>query len=75
MINLNKSLITLFMMFSIVWNSMPVMASENVEESILEIKAGNSYSAVLKSDGTVWMWGYNNRGQLGNGTMSTPVIK
>ena len=28
-----------------------------------------SYSvSVLKNDGTVWSWGYNNVGQLGNGT-------
>ena len=68
MSNLNKSLINLFIIFSIAWNSIPIMANENIEKSMLEIKAGNSYSAVLKSDGTVWMWGYNNRGQLGNGT-------
>jgi alpha-tubulin suppressor-like RCC1 family protein len=23
---------------------------------------------VLKSDGTVWAWGYNQEGELGNGT-------
>ena len=28
----------------------------------------NGYSIVLKSDGTVWAWGINNEGQLGDGT-------
>lgn len=27
-----------------------------------------SHSAALKADGTVWAWGSNNRGQLGDGT-------
>jgi alpha-tubulin suppressor-like RCC1 family protein len=28
----------------------------------------NSFGLALKSDGTVWGWGYNQMGQLGNGT-------
>ncbi|KPA12209.1 BNR repeat domain protein, partial [Candidatus Magnetomorum sp. HK-1] len=27
----------------------------------------NNHSVALKSDGTVWTWGYNNEGQLGTG--------
>ncbi|MFC1742756.1 RCC1 domain-containing protein [Candidatus Riflebacteria bacterium] len=32
------------------------------------ITAGKYHSLALKSDGTVWAWGYNNYGQLGDGT-------
>ena len=32
------------------------------------IAAGQYHSAVLLSDGTVWMWGYNGYGQMGDGT-------
>ncbi|MBF0487186.1 MAG: hypothetical protein HQK98_03410 [Nitrospirae bacterium] len=41
------------------------------------IAAGESYTAAIKADGSVWTWGYNNHGQLGNGTTSnslTPVL-
>ncbi|RYD51327.1 MAG: T9SS type A sorting domain-containing protein [Sphingobacteriales bacterium] len=37
---------------------------------------GVYHSAALKSDGTLWTWGYNNYGQLGDGTTvqkDTPV--
>jgi alpha-tubulin suppressor-like RCC1 family protein len=32
------------------------------------VAAGNNFSVALKNDGTVWTWGYNGFGQLGNGT-------
>lgn len=33
-----------------------------------EISAGYGHVLARKSDGTVWAWGYNNSGQLGDGT-------
>lgn len=32
------------------------------------IAAGARHTVALKSDGTLWAWGYNNYGQLGDGT-------
>jgi alpha-tubulin suppressor-like RCC1 family protein len=44
---------------------------------VTQVSAGESSSAALKNDGTVWTWGYNNHGQAGVGTAninhSTPV--
>ena len=40
------------------------------------VAAGNCFTVALKSDGTVWSWGNNENGQLGDGTYtarSTPV--
>ena len=37
---------------------------------ILAIAGGWGHSLTLKGDGTVWAWGYNEAGQLGNGTNS-----
>ncbi len=33
-----------------------------------QLSAGPNHTLVLKSDGTVWAWGKNNLGQLGDGT-------
>jgi alpha-tubulin suppressor-like RCC1 family protein len=41
-----------------------------------KVAGGSMHSVALKTDGTVWTWGYNNNGQLGNGSFSassTPV--
>jgi len=34
-------------------------------EDVVAISAGNYSQLAVKSDGTVWAWGYNSRGQLG----------
>ncbi|HKO95920.1 MAG TPA: S8 family serine peptidase [Pyrinomonadaceae bacterium] len=42
--------------------------------SITAIAAGNTHNLALRSDGTVWAWGPNNYGQVGNGgTSGVPV--
>jgi len=35
------------------------------------IAAGTDHSIAIKDDGTVWVWGDNSHGQLGNGTSGT----
>lgn len=37
--------------------------------NVIAIQAGDSHNLVLKSDGTVWVWGWNASAQLGNGTV------
>ena len=44
-------------------------------EDIKDIAAGEDFILVLKKDGTVWSWGYNGYGQLGNGTTSSTPVK
>jgi alpha-tubulin suppressor-like RCC1 family protein len=38
------------------------------------VDAGNNHSIALKTDGTLWAWGYNNWGQLGDGTTTSKNI-
>lgn len=37
------------------------------------IEGGTYHTAAVKSDGTVWTWGYNGNGQLGGGTVGASV--
>ncbi|MBI5187085.1 MAG: hypothetical protein HZA01_15365 [Nitrospinae bacterium] len=39
--------------------------------AVKQVSAGSNYSLAVKTDGTVWAWGYNTRGQLGDGTGTT----
>ncbi|MGB9179636.1 MAG: hypothetical protein WCB68_10375, partial [Pyrinomonadaceae bacterium] len=40
-------------------------------DGIISVSGGFIYSLALKSDGTVWAWGYNAYGQLGDNTFTT----
>ncbi|HHT9106839.1 MAG TPA: RCC1 domain-containing protein [Candidatus Wujingus californicus] len=56
------------------YETLPVKSSCKEQLSdITAISGGGSHSLALKSDGTVWAWGYNEYGQLGDG--STDYIK
>jgi alpha-tubulin suppressor-like RCC1 family protein len=37
------------------------------EKDWVDVSAGDDHNLVLKSDGTIWAWGANYRGQLGDG--------
>jgi alpha-tubulin suppressor-like RCC1 family protein len=38
--------------------------------NVLTVSGGDRFTAILKSDGTVWTWGDNTYGQLGDGTFT-----
>ncbi|MBV9897199.1 MAG: S8 family serine peptidase [Chloroflexi bacterium] len=45
-------------------------------DGVTAVAAGNGFSLALQSDGSVWAWGRNDLGQLGDGTLmqrDTPV--
>ncbi|MED1642985.1 Ig-like domain-containing protein, partial [Brevibacillus agri] len=49
---------------------------EEVSTRAKRLSAGGSHTLLVKEDGTMWAWGQNEKGQLGDGTMqnrSTPV--
>ena len=57
-------------------NGFGLLDTPTVEGQFIKIAAGYSHSLALKDDGTVWAWGYNGYGQLGDGTTTekrTPV--
>jgi len=38
--------------------------------TVVSVAAGDRHAIAAKADGTVWVWGYNDFGQLGQGTIS-----
>ena len=42
--------------------------------NITQVSGGGSHALALKNDGTVWAWGYNGNGQLGNGTRAAKTF-
>lgn len=51
-------------------------SQNNISSTRIRIAAGYAHTAALKSDGTVWTWGNNRYGQLGDGTTidrTTPI--
>ena len=54
----------------------PLLSPVKIMENVIAISAGGQFSMAIKSDNSLWAWGYNNCGQLGDGTVeakSTPV--
>lgn len=60
-----------------VLRSLPVSVTANqvaTLNGVIAIAAGAFHSLALKSDGTVWAWGANGVGQLGDNTTTTRAV-
>ena len=67
-----KRTITLFLAIIMVLGVTPVFAAGVGDFNELQtISAGEFHTAVILQDGTLWTWGYNSVGQLGDGTTVT----
>lgn len=45
-----------------------------VLENVASVSCGAYFTAAIKEDGTLWMWGQNDMGQLGNGTRHNQYV-
>lgn len=52
------------------YQTVPVKVLDNVAT----VNFGGSYTAAIKTDGTLWTWGSNGLGQLGNGTRNPSAV-
>ena len=54
------------------YSTTPVQVNiQGLDSDMQEIYLGYAHCAALKEDGSLWMWGANNYGQLGNGTTTS----
>ncbi len=56
--------------------SLPQKIGNKTWSAVAALLGDFSFTVVIDSDGTLWSWGYNGNGQLGDGTTankSTPV--
>lgn len=42
-----------------------------IMDNVVAVSCGGSHTAAIKTDGSLWMWGSNAWGQLGNGTLES----
>jgi alpha-tubulin suppressor-like RCC1 family protein len=42
---------------------------------IVDVQSGAKHTVALKEDGSIWVWGSNENGQLGNGTYGPNVLE
>ena len=47
---------------------------ESYGAGFIQVCAGDDHTVALKGDGTVWAWGYNGSGQLGDGTRDKSAV-
>lgn len=53
-------------------NTNVALAQMGTDNKWLSIQCGADYTLGIKADGTLWSWGNNNFGQLGNGSFQPP---
>lgn len=49
-------------------NNLSLPIQVGTDSDWIEVSAGSTHSCAVKSNGTLWTWGYNDYGQLGDGT-------
>ncbi|ADL52995.1 immunoglobulin-like domain-containing protein [Clostridium cellulovorans] len=59
--------LVLILTYTVTTHSQKVVAGTS---GYIAVSAGNTTTIALKNDGTVWSWGFNQNGHLGDGTTS-----
>lgn len=51
------------MTYDFVYKTVPI----KIMDDVVAVSCGINHTAVIKTDGSLWMWGFSNDGELGNG--------
>lgn len=51
------------------------LANGGLLSSVVAVAAGSNHTVAVKSDGSVWAWGYNFDGELGDGTTTSRTTR
>ncbi len=70
----------IFLLLILLMMSIFIFTSQNQSiyassDPYISISSGNGHSVALTQSGKIFTWGYNNHGQLGNGTTTTSYLK
>jgi alpha-tubulin suppressor-like RCC1 family protein len=63
---MKKNIFILSIIFTIIVSTRTQAIS--IKNEAVQISAGRNHSMAIKDDGSVWAWGYNKYGQLGDGS-------
>ncbi|MCL2402491.1 MAG: hypothetical protein FWC90_07615, partial [Oscillospiraceae bacterium] len=72
-----KKFTSLMLVIFIIMTFIPVETVSAITlsaESVLMVSAGNDHTLMIRNDGTLWAWGGNTNGRLGDGTTNNSAV-
>jgi uncharacterized repeat protein (TIGR02543 family) len=74
---MRKRILSLALALSLIISTVPTVISSGAESKVIAVSAGAFHTLAIRADNTLWAWGSNGQGQLGDGTtiMRSELVK